>query len=289
MKEAFLERHHFATFLVLVALGVGLATVGVNSPSRVTGLQRLGLSLTSPLARVGSGLASLAGDAWSGFRSLGGLHEELESTRTENRDLRVRLDALREAEQENQRLRRLLRLDDALDHLAVPARIIHRQTAPDRVLMIDRGSADGLREDLAVIAPGGVVGKVLAVTRNSAKVQCVNDPEAAAAVLVGPQRRQADAIVRDVVGDGLMRLRHLELLAQVSPGDAVVTSGLDQIYPKGRLVGRVEQVIAVPGFEPEVRVRLAVDFGKLEEVLVLLPDEPKRPVEARTADVGTGP
>ncbi len=280
MKQAFLERHHLATFLVLVALGVGLATASVNSPYRVTRLQQIGLALTSPLARVGSGLAGLAADAWGGLGSLGRIHEELEATRTENRDLRVRLDGLREGEKENARLRGLLRLEDELEYLAVPARIIHRQAAPDRVLMIDRGSADGLRVDLAVIAPGGVVGKVLAVDRRSAKVQCVSDPEAGAAVLVGEDRRQADAIVRDIVGDGLLRLRHLELLADVRPGDAVVTSGLDQIYPKGWLLGTVEEVVVPKGFDPEVRVRLAVELETLEEVLVLLPGQPRQLPEA---------
>lgn len=286
MKDAFLERHHFATFLVLVALGIVLATVGINSPYRVTRLQSIGLTLTSPLARVGSGLATLAADAWGGLSSLGGLHEELSATRTENRDLRVRLDALREAEQENRRLRRLLRLDDGLPSSSVPARIIHRQSAPDRVLMLDRGSADGLRADLPVIAPGGVVGKVLAVTRTSAKVQCISDPNAGAAVLVGEERRQADAIVRDVGGDGLLRLRHLELLAEVQVGDSVVTSGLDQVFPKGYLIGTVEEVIRVAGFEDDVRVRPAVDLETLEEVLVLLPDRPRPPVEARAAAGG---
>jgi len=289
VKEPFLERHHVATFLVLVGLGVGLATASVNSPYRVTRLQRIGLALTSPLARAGSGIAGLLGDAWAGLGSLGGIHEELEATRTENRDLRVRLDGLREAEKESARLRGLLRLENELEYLAVPARIIHRQAAPDRVLMIDRGTADGLRVDLAVIAPGGVVGKVLAVDRRSAKVQCVSDPEAGAAVLVGEGRRQADAIVRDIVGDGLLRLRHLELLADVRAGDAVVTSGLDQIYPKGWLLGTVEEVVEQKGFEPEVHVRPAVDLGTLEEVLVLLPKQPRRALEAEAADEETRP
>lgn len=289
MKDAFLERHHLATFLVLVALGVVLATVGVNSPYRVTRLQTIGLTLTSPLARVGSGLATLCGDAWRGLSSLGGLHEELAATRTENRDLRVRLDATRETEQENTRLRRLLRLDDGQSSFAVPARIIHRQAAPDRVLVIDRGSDHGLRADLPVIAQGGVVGKVLVVTRTSAKVQSISDPDAGVAVLVGEERRQADAIIRDAGGDGLLSLRHLKLLAEVSSGDRVVTSGLDQVYPKGHLVGTVEEVIRVQGLEDDVRVRPAVDLETLEEVLVLLPGEPRPPIEARTAAGGRAP
>ena len=286
MKEALLERHHFKAFVVLVALGVILATIGVSSPYRVTRLQRLGLTLTSPLARVGSGLATMGGDAWRGLSSLSGLHEEMAAARTEIRDLRLRIDGLREVEAENARLLDLLHLKDGLRHVGVPARIIHQQTAPDRVLVLDRGSLHGLREDLPVLAPGGVVGKILAVTLTSAKVQCLADPDAGAAVLVGRQRRQADAIVRDVVG-GNLRLRHLELLADVRPGDEVLTSGLDQIYPKGWMVGTVEEVIEVAGFEPDVRVRPAVDLATLEEVLVLVPEEPS-PVE-RSASRRMGP
>jgi rod shape-determining protein MreC len=288
VKQSFVERHHFAAFVALVAAGIGLATVGVGSPGRVGRLQSLGLALTSPLARLGDGLGGLAADAWGGLASLGAVHEELAASRTEIRDLRLRLDGLREVEEENVRLRRLLRLEDGLRHRSVPARIIHRQSAPDRVLVIDRGADDGLRPDLAVVAPGGVVGKVLAVTASSAKVQCVNDPDAGVAVLVGDERRQAHAIVRDVVG-GLLRLRHLELMATVAPGDRVVTSGLDQVHPKGWLVGTVEEVVEVPGFEPDVRVRPAVDFSRLEEVLVLVPEEPVLRPESRAASRGLGP
>ena len=286
MKEPLLERHHFKTFLVLVVLGVVLTTVGVNSPDRVTRLQRFGLSLTSPLARLGSGTAGLAGDAWDGVTSLFSLHESLGAARTEVRDLRVRLDGLAEVEAENLRLRELLDLRDSLGHRAVPARIIHQETAPDRVLVLDRGSVHGLREDLPVIAPGGVVGKILAVTRTSAKVQCLSDPDAGAAVLVGSDRRQAQAVVRDVV-DGNLRLRHLELLADVHEGDEVRTSGLDQVYPKGWLVGTVAAVNEIAGFDPDVHVKPAVDLGTLEEVLVLVPDEPAPEPESRSARGGT--
>lgn len=288
MKEPLLERHHFKTFLVLAALGVALTTVGVSSPYRVTRLQRVGLTLTSPLARVGSGLARLTGDAWRGVSSLGGLHESLGAARTEIRDLRVRLDALADTEAENRRLQELLHLREALPHRAVPARIIHQQTAPDRVLVIDRGSVDGLREDLPVVSPGGVVGKVLAVTRNASKVQCFTDPEAGAAVLVGPERRQAQAVVRDAEG-GRLRLRHLELMAAVEPGDEVRTSGLDQVYPKGWLLGTVDEVVEVPGFEPEVWIRPAVDLRRVEEVLVLVPGEPAPEPQSRRARQGEGP
>jgi rod shape-determining protein MreC len=282
VKEPLLERHHFKTFLVLAVLGLALATVGVNSPYRVTRLQRVGLTLTSPLARAGSGLAQLAGDAWRGVTSLGGLHEALGASRTEVRDLRVRLEALAEVEAENRRLRELLELRDSLEQLSVPARIVHQQTAPDRVLVLDRGSAHGLSEDLPVVAPGGVVGKVLAVTRNSAKVQCFTDPEAGAAVLVGSERRQAQAVVRDAEG-GRLRLRHLELMAEVVPGDEVRTSGLDQVYPKGWLLGTVDQVNDVEGFDPDVWVRPAVDLATLEEVLVLVPSRPGAEPESRQA------
>lgn len=271
-RESWLETHHFATFLVLVAAGIALTTVGIRSPYRLTPLEKAGLTVTSPFARSGAAFSRSVSDAWAGLSSLGEAHDELVAARREIRDLRVAVDRLEELSAENDRLRRLLGLKARVPRDGVPALVIHRLQAPDQVLVINKGTGDGVTEDLSVVAPGGVVGKVLSATRHAAKVQCLTDPDAGLAVLVGAQRQQVDAVVRDTQ-DGLMRLRHFELLARFEPGDAVVTSGLDQVHPKGLRVGTVEHVVERGGAVREVLVRPAVEIGQVEEVLVLLPAE----------------
>jgi rod shape-determining protein MreC len=290
--ESLAERRHLVSFLVMVAAGLALATVGVKSPERLTPLERTGLSLTSPLSGVGAWLADAARSAWSGLSATREAHRELGAARTEIRDLRLLLGSRAELAAENARLRRILELREGVRWRSVPAFVVDRERSPDCVLVIDRGAEDGVRDDAPVVSPDGVVGKVVAVTARSAMVQCVADPDAGVAVLVGVGRDQADAVVTDASA-GTCRLRYLDFMAEVRPGDVVVTSGRDRVYPKGLLVGTVVSVEAAVGVEGqrEVTVEPAVDFRRLEEVLVLLPDDAAsaaaEPAPARHAGRGS--
>jgi len=265
-------RRPFVVFALLAGAGLALTTLSVRAPERVEGLQRAGLALTGPLVRLGASASLAVRDAGRGFASMRQAHSELEATRRELADLRLLLSDREELATENDRLRRLLDLRQRLPLTTLPARVLHRQDTPDRIVVIDRGRADGLVPDLSVVAPEGVVGKVLSVAEHVAQVQLLTDPEAGVAVVVGPDREQAHAIVKDSDGE-TCRLRYLDLLREVHEGDRVVTSGLDQIHPKGLLVGEVVAVNRVLGIDREIELRPAVDFRHLEEVLVLVGPE----------------
>ena len=256
-------------FVVLTGLGLALTTVAVKSPERMTPVERFGLRVIGPLAGVGGRLSGLATDAWVGLTSSWKAAGELDALQIEIRDLRLVVGDRIELAAENERLRRLLSLTESVPYRVVPARVVHRQRFPDSVFVIDRGTDDGVAEDQPVIAPDGVVGKVLTVTPRQAKVQCINDPDAGLAVLVGDGRQQVEAIVASTSG-ATCRLRHVQDVLEVKVGDRVVTSGLDQIQPKGLLVGTVLSVGDPGAVEPEIVVQTAVDFGRLEEVLVVL-------------------
>lgn len=277
--ESLLERRHVLVFLVLLAAGIALATAGVKSPAALRPAEAVGVAVTGPLSRLGSGVSGTAADGWEGLGATWTARRDLEAARTELRDLRVLVADRAELAAENERLRRLLDLSERVPMRSVPARVIARQPAPDCILLIDRGTASGVREDLPVISPEGVVGKVLAATANDAKVQCFTDPDAGLAVMIGEGRDQAHAVVKKGAG-GTCRLQYLDALATVRPGDRVVTSGLDQIFPKGLLVGSVTFARTVEGAN-EVGVEPAVAFSRLEEVLVLVPGEQGAPPPGR--------
>ena len=202
---------------------------------------------------------------WKAQATLDSLQGELDTLRRASSER----DALLE---ENAKLRDVLELKARVPMRVVTARVVFHERGPDWVLLIDAGSGDGIEEDQAVIAPEGVVGKVLTVTEGLARVQCVVDGNAGVAVRVGVEGRQADAVIKDGSGD-FVKLRHVELLKEVLPGDAVVTSGLDLIYPSGLLVGTVESVDE-PGVDREIVVSPAVDFARLEHVLVIVSTDP---------------
>ena len=108
-------------------------------------------------------------------------------------------------------------------------------------MTIDKGTSDGLRPDMAVIAPAGVVGRVIMPTRRASKVQLLIDRNAAAGALV--ERSRAQGVV---VGTGTDRLRmdYVSGTADIKVGDRVVTSGIDGIYPKGFVIGQIESIDA---------------------------------------------
>ena len=269
VREPFVERHHFLTFVVLAAAGLGLTTLGVKQPERIAWAHDLGLRVTGPIASVGSGASGAAETGWQAISSTWKARRELEQARTELDALRLELAQRTELASENESLRQALDLKKNVQLQTVAARVVYQERSPDWVLVIDRGAKDGIAEDQAVMAPQGVVGKVLSVSPTLARVQCLMDGDAGIAALVGDDRRQVDAIVTD--GDGQRaRLRHMELMQDLHEGDRVVTSGLDLIYPRGLLVGTVESVEIVGGLEQEITVRPAVDFTRLEHVLVIV-------------------
>jgi rod shape-determining protein MreC len=176
-------------------------------------------------------------------------------------------------------LERLLELREQVALKTVAANIIGGAATPDfRTLTIDRGTRDGIRTDMAVIAPGGVVGRLVVPSARAAKVQLLIDRNAAAGAII--ERTRAQGVVVGS-GDDRLRLEYVSEVSDVVAGDVVVTSGIDGIYPKGFIIGRIEQVEKSGGSYKRITIKPAVDFTSLEEVLVVL-----APSQARDAAEG---
>ena len=120
---------------------------------------------------------------------------------------------------------------------------------------------------MAVLSPSGVVGRVILPSLRASKVQLLIDRNAAAGAIV--ERTRAQGVVVGVGTDEL-RMDYVPGTADVKKGDLVVTSGIDGIYPKGFVIGTIESVDRGSGTYHEIRVRPAVDFSRLEEVLVVI-------------------
>ena len=122
---------------------------------------------------------------------------------------------------------------------------------------------------MAVIAPAGVVGRIVVPSGSAAKVQLLIDRNAAAGAVIERGESRAQGVVVGT-GDDRLRMEYVSEIADIVVGDVVVTSGIDGIYPKGFVIGRVEVVEkSGPAFK-QILVRPAVDFSSLEEVLVVM-------------------
>jgi rod shape-determining protein MreC len=188
----------------------------------------------------------------------------------------------REHALENERLRRLLGMKEELVPKSIGASVVTaRLGGQARVIVIDRGSSDGVRADMAVIAWGGAVGRVVSVDRDYARVRLLSDPSSGASGVV--TRSRAEGMVVGRGADGLEMI-YVPKYADVVTGDRVVTSGLDGIFPRGFGIGRVTVVGEPTGASKAIRLEPDVDDRAVEEVLVLLepsgtrllaPDEPE--------------
>jgi rod shape-determining protein MreC len=260
--------------LVVLALAhLAVISHQVDGGGGVSLLQRVILTAVSPVQRAVEAIVSGAVEAWRGY----GFHRE---TYEENRRLEKRLREL-EAElqarsprvQEVEQLRELLALRKALPLDTVAAQVIGRDGVPwFRTLTLDRGEEDRVALDSPVLSSTGVVGRVFAVGPHAARVQVLLDRDSGAGVFV--ERSRVAGVVSGQVstptaGDADLLLKYVPDRADVAVGDLVVTSGLDRIYPKGLVVGRVRFVGKGSGLFRDIRVEPSARFESLEEVLVV--------------------
>ena len=252
-----------------VTLGhIILISAQVNSRTGVPVLETVVFGAFAEVQRVVSIGVSGARRAWSGYVSLRQVNTENELLKRQLADARVELQQQRALVDRSRGLERLLELRDQTALATTGAAIIAAGATPDfRTVTIDKGSRDGIRSDMAVIAPGGVVGRVVVPSRRAAKVQLLIDRNAAAGAIV--ERSRAQGVVVGG-GDERLRLEYVSEVADIATGDVVMTSGIDGIFPKGFVIGRVVSVEKNGGAYSRIVVKPAVDFRALEEVLVVL-------------------
>ena len=261
-------------FLAVIFGHILLISAQVNSRTGVPVLEAVTFGIFAEVQRgVSSGIMGVR-RVWNGYVGLRGLKSENDSLKRQLADAQVALQAQRALADRSRGLEQLLEMRDRSDLRMAAAEIIGAAATPDfRTLTIDKGTRDGLRPDMAVIAPAGVVGRIVMPSARAAKVQLLIDRNAAAGAII--ERSRAQGVV---VGSGEDRLR-MENVSEASDivvGDIVVTSGIEGIYPKGFIIGRVDTVEKNGPSYRNITVKPAVDFASLEEVLVVVTPTPAR-------------
>jgi len=283
--ENLLSRHRNVTILVAVLFAqvLGLAVqVKRSTQSEETRLIRIWtVSAVTPFEKALVWTQQSISGTWHNYLYLRGV-------RAENRDLKQQIEQMRieqvrlsqDAEQAR-RLQVLLGFKEKFIDKTVAAQVIGSSgSEQSRSVYIDKGAADGIKTEQAVITADGIVGKVIDVYQDhTAKVLLVNDQSSGVGVVLEKSRLQG--ILRGTPSGELVVEKILSD-ESVQPGERVLTSGGDQIFPKGLDVGLVSK--AAPGSDSFLNIRLkpAANLNKLEEVLVVTQVESRAPTLAES-------
>jgi rod shape-determining protein MreC len=270
----------------LVLLHIVVISRQVDGGGGISLLERGVFAVLSPLQiLVARGVTGVE-RSWSQYFALRGVQQENEALRGKVESLEARLNAQERQAQDGVRLRELLDLRPILPLDTVVAEVTSRDGVPwFRSVTLDKGKSHGIALNAPVLSSSGVVGRVVALGPLASKVQLLLDRDCGVAVLL--QRSRAPAVLKGQIGfadSGSVELvvKYLSSLASVAVGDVVETSGLDGIYPKGLMVGRIQKIGTPSGlFRENATVIPSARFDTLEEVLVVKGQRPK-PVLAET-------
>lgn len=283
--ENIITRYRNLTLLVVLLFAqlLGLA-VQVERPTAggSTRLIRIwAVSAVTPFEKALVGTGRALRDAWSGYLDLRGVRQRNEELQAELDRLRIERVRLAEDAQQARRLQALL--DFKTQHITgtLAAQVIGTTgSAQSRGIYIDKGFNHGVRPDMAVITPDGIVGKVKDVYNSTALVLQINDQSWGAGAVM--EKSRLHGILKGTPS-GEVVLEYIMRTEQIEEGERVLTSGGERIFPKGLPVGTVTRVDAGDDLFYRVRLRPAADLSRLEEVLVVLSFESRRPEVAEDA------
>jgi rod shape-determining protein MreC len=264
-----LLRRHSVLITTAALLAVSMALLIANRGGRrVDPLGMVILEVVTPATRTLSAASGVFKRAWNSYVDLVGLREENAWLRKRVRELEARADRMDDLESQSGRLQSLLDLRETMPGQAVAVRI----TSADlkglfRTATLNKGERDGIVKGMAVVAPQGVVGHVVATSANAARALLLEDGSSGIDAIV--QRSRARGIVEGGSGSGCI-LKYVKRREDIQVGDRVLTSGLDGIFPKGLPIGEITAIVpGERGLFQSAELQPAVDLSKLEEVLVV--------------------
>lgn len=271
--SAFKRYRDIGVVILLLAVPFFFLRANVRKRDELNALDRVLLRISAPIEFVAARAARGVSNAWEDYVYLVAVRRDNERLAYENARLRETVHRLEQHQVENRELRRLLQLREQLPGDPVSAQVIGKDfTEFFRVtrIVLDRGSRN-IRPHMPVVSPDGVVGAVLRVAGDAVDVQLAVD--AAFGIDVEDERTHARGFVRGT-GDPsryACKVENVDSRDEVEVGDLLVTSGKGKWFPKGVPVARVTKVVKrEPGRDQEVEAAPAVNFSRLDNVLILV-------------------
>jgi rod shape-determining protein MreC len=232
-------------------------------------LRRWTVTAVTPLETVVHGSSMKVRGAWSNYLGLMHTRQQDAALKQEVARLRVEEASFAEDAAQGRRLGKLLEFKQQYVTSTVAAQVIGTSGSErSHVLYLDKGSDEGLRPEMAVITPDGVVGKIRDVFPHTAQLLLISDPSSGAGVVLATTR------IRGIVkgtATGRVEIDNLTADSRIKVGEPVVTSGGDLVFPRGLPVGTIESIAPDPLHQPytAIVIKTAANLNRLEEVLVV--------------------
>jgi len=290
--ENLISRYRNLTILAVLLFGqvLGLAIQvkrsGENAPTRL--IRIWAVDAVTPLEKGILAFQNGTHNIWHNYFYLRGVRQENRDLKEKIQELEIERVRLNEDAEQAHRLQALFSFKEQFIAKTVAAQVIGSSgSEQSRSIYIDKGSKDGIKPDMAVITADGVVGKVLRGVQNHvASVLLIDDQTSGVGAILEKSRLQG--VLRGTPA-GEVVLERVMTDESVEPGEKVLTSGGDRIFPKGLPVGTVTKVSPGQELFLNIRVKPAADLGRLEEVLVITEEAEKEPAvtdeHMRAADV----
>ena len=272
------SRHKSLVLLAgVIVLQVLMLAVQIKRDSQGRLIRVWTVGAVSPFERAGASTFGSIRDAWRHYFALQNTTKDNEQLRRENDALKLQISQLQGKASEADRLGALLNFRQS--HAEVPmiaARVIGVSAGTASItIQLDRGERDGIRKNMGVITPDGVVGKVVETYPNAAQVLLLTDKESGVGAMLADSRIQSPVGGQ---GEPLLLMKYVPNDDDVNVGERVITSGMDRIFPRDLPVGTVAEIKSGNPFKL-IRIKPAANLERLEEVLVLLS---LRPLETKT-------
>jgi rod shape-determining protein MreC len=264
----------------LLALAVQVKRQTAEGPVRV--IRLVAVSTIAPFERLFIYSGETVRGVWANYIDLRGVRRENQRLKAETDQMRLQSAREQEDARQARRIQALLQFKEQWIDTTVAAQVIGTSgTESSRLLYLDKGTKDGIKADMPVITPDGIVGKVLAVYGETSQVLMISDPTSGVGATLVNLRLQG--IVKGT-STGEVQLDYIMGDEPVKSGEPLVTSGGDRVFPKGLPIGTVAQVSMGRNLFLEIKLKPAVDLNRLEEVLVITEQKPRAPDTA-----GLGP
>ena len=288
--ESFFTRYKNPLILIVILLAqtIGLAIQvprrsdpSATDPRAISLMRYWVVSVVTPFERFFNGIGYYSRHGWSNYIDLRHVRQQNADLHQQLADMRLQQAAVAQDALQGHRLQALLAFQQHYVAHTVAAQVIGTSGSDlSRVLYIDKGREDGLKPDQAVITPDGIVGKIRDVFPHTAQVLLIDDQSSGAGVLLASSRIRA--IIHGTTGARVV-ITNLTPDSRIHAGETVLTSGGDQVYPRGLPVGTIESIADDPNHQPYtmIHVRPAANLSQLEEVLVITATQPDLPLSAK--------
>ncbi len=263
------SRHKSLVLLAgVLLLQVVLLAVQIKRDSQGRLIRVWTVGAVSPFERAGSYGFGWIRSTWRHYFALQNTTKDNDQLRRENDALKLQITQLQGKAAEADRLAVLLNFRQS--HADVPmigARVIGASAGTaSQTVELDRGERDGIKRNMGVITPDGVVGKIVEAYANTSQVLLLTDKESGVGAMLADSRVQSPV---GGLGEPLLSMKYVPNDESVNLGDRVITSGMDRIFPRDLPVGTVAEIKAGNPFK-QIRLKPAANLERLEEVIVLL-------------------